>query len=563
MLFLENRKAKFGLIFSSLFISLFATLFLWGFIDLGLNALGINAMIFGFLILWFFVYWEKSHLTKKSLLWLIPIGLMVLSLGLYTNNFTKAITVFLLPLTLFLFSTHEVHKNIRKTLWSRLMLTELFSAFARYLGGIFASLKLFSRAKENKAALSTQKHLMLQVGLGILVFLILAGTIFIPLLSSADQGFGAIFEGFLSKIYNFFESIFTTEGFGRIVLTLAFTLLFLGAAFYWHSKPEEEHAVKSNAGLGFIFIVLFIPFILASLFNSAFLAIALLVGAVYWIYRILSPAKNTEVKEKKDLSVMVGVVLGGVILLYLLFIGLQIKTLFVSDLPINFAETENLVKAGFWQLFGLTLINIAFYIGIYGKTTKTVQNILGGFTFASLLLVVSATQRIFLYVSQYGLSYEKFYAFYTVIFCIGIFGWFLYLLMRKGEKVNILQPLFFASLWMYSLTTILPLEKIIFSTNYRLTQQTGSRVDINELKMLSYDALIGVEKDFEEVIDQAEIDRKEKNNRMNYILNYDKSNPLNEVEGNWKYWREYQLELKNDKAWYERTLSELIYPIER
>lgn len=54
--------------------------------------------------------------------------------------------------------------------------------------------------------------------------------------------------------------------------------------------------------------------------------------------------------------------LSGVLALYGLFIFVQIERLWVNDLPVDFASTENLVKTGFWQLVFLSFLNSALFV---------------------------------------------------------------------------------------------------------------------------------------------------------------------------------------------------------
>lgn len=546
MTFISTHKEKTAAMLLAFGISLFGALFLWNFWSYGINVLGINSLVYGFLFIAFFIYVKREILSAKSLYWLIPLSLICLSMGIYTNDFTKSISLFLLPLIFFIFTTHEARKEMRHRLWSRFILIELAFSMANYLSSVFEVFGLFKFKKkpDSELRLSPEKrNLAIQIGLGVLILFVLAGIIIIPLLSSADSQFGSLFEGIMQIIGNLgdyiwkvVEYIFGASFFSRLILTLIGMMLLLGYGLYWSTQ------FKGNP-----------------------------------------VAAEEEEKERfgKKYSIMISIILSGVLALYLIFIVLQIKTLFVGSLPVNFAQTENLVKTGFWQLFLLTLINILFYTSLFQKSTKGVQNILGAFTFASLLLIVSAAHRTYLYVATYGLSYEKFYAFYTVIFCIGVFVWFLYLFVGKGEKPEILRNLAFASLWMYALTTIVPLEKIIFSTNLSLTQQADSRININELQMLGFDALSTIEKNFDLLIVES---KKDHFAQVEKWLEQDASIPedvkvewlTQDMNEEWKLWMtqvKEKSEILNynyridgdfgykpeDKRWYEKTISELIY----
>jgi hypothetical protein len=61
--------------------------------------------------------------------------------------------------------------------------------------------------------------------------------------------------------------------------------------------------------------------------------------------------KGKESDDRKIDPIISGIVIGGILCLYLLLLWVQISHLWVGALPFDFKETENLVKSGFWQLF--------------------------------------------------------------------------------------------------------------------------------------------------------------------------------------------------------------------
>ena len=260
------------------------------------------------------------------------------------------------------------------------MVIELFSAGARYLQSIVDVSSLFKWERKARLPMKNDKrNMVIQVSIGVVIFLVLAIAVFIPLLSSADATFGAIFEDLLNNIFLFFKEIFNAEGILKIVLTLVLTVGLLALGFYWDKEPLHSADSKSPAAIFVKVVIGFILFIFSVSYHPALFLLILAGGGGYLLYWNAQPRIQTENKEKRDLSVMIGVILGGVLILYLLFLGIQVKDLFMSSLPVNFDEAESLVKAGFWQLFALTIINILFYIGVYGKTNQKVQHILSAF----------------------------------------------------------------------------------------------------------------------------------------------------------------------------------------
>jgi len=420
---------------------------------------------------------------------------------------------------------------------------------------VFASPKELRNKTTHSKINKTKTSIITQVIVGLIFLAAISIIVIIPLLSSADASFAKIFKNLITWILNTLTHLESLPA--RLLAIAIIVSLLVGLTHYWNKTIK--------------------PF-----------------------FKLSQPSEG----KKSENSIIIGIVLGGILGLYLLFIGIQIHTLFISHLPTNFKETENLVKSGFWQLFALTIINILFYVGVFRKSTTTVQRILAVFTLASLLLIVSAAHRVFMYVTIYGLSYEKFFAFYTVVFCSIVFVWFLSLFTyQKDKPVMIVKIFSFLALWMYALAVIIPLEQFIFSTNLRLTQQENSRININELRMLGFDALPIVEENFDILMAEARKDypsRRQNNmsilEKKNYT-DYDKNKNLNEnVNESWERWIKKQQEKRlilntrnfkdcdesassgyincscdqgsishlkcqatKYKKWYEHTLKELFY----
>lgn len=505
----------------ALVISTFGVLFLWSFWTSGALTLGINFTLFWIFIILFFLFASKTKISSKSLFWLIPVFLIALSFSLWTNTFVRLINIALLPLTFFIFSIHETQKEDRDFLWSRffplkLLLSGLLAVRACFLAPFRIALL---KNKHLEISSKGKMPILKEVITGILILVILSTFIIIPLLSSADENFANIFKSLLDYI----RDILVIESMMKIFVAALGTIFLLGVALFWKDSPQIEKA-----------------------------------------------GGEQELSTKNTPDITIGIILSGILILYIMFIAMKINGMFVGELPSDFSLTERFVKTGFWQLFALTLLNILFYIGIYKKTHSTVQGILLAFTTASLLLIFSAAQGVFKYVYTYGLSYEKFFAFYTVIFCSFVFLWFISLfLFHKERKINILKSLAFSALWMYSLATVLPLESIIFKTNLTLSAKENSRVNVNELRMLGFDALPTVEKNFNKLLVLAEEDHQmkiQKNVNSHYGLQEAKNEYIKE---SWVKWIENNrakvnnfhsyARSNNQKKWCEKTVRELFY----
>lgn len=234
---------------------------------------------------------------------------------------------------------------------------------------------------------------------------------------------------------------------------------------------------------------------------------------------------NTS-KEKQIDSIISWIVLGWTLITYLLFIWVQIDSVLASKLPTNVNEVVSLVKSWFWQLFFISIINIVFFFIYYKKTTGLVQKILIAFIFASIIILVSAWNRMFLYVYNYWFSYEKFTASYTVLYF-----WILFLIMISllflKSRVDILKTWVILALWMYWFLNVIPTEMIIFKTNLLVSDRENSRIYPYQSHMLSVDILNSVRN-----IKWTDIYKKQ----------------------SWESWINKKEKEMNKKKWYEKNI---------
>lgn len=236
--------------------------------------------------------------------------------------------------------------------------------------------------------------------------------------------------------------------------------------------------------------------------------------------------ENIKETQKLD-SIVSWIVLWGTLFTYLLFIWVQVDSIFINTLPVNMENLTSLVKNWFWQLFYVSIINIIMFFVYYKKTSSIIQKILLAFIFASIIILVSASSKMYMYVYDFWLSYEKFAASYTVIYF-----WILFLIMvgilLLNKKVDILKTSIILAVWMYSLLNIIPMEIIILKTNILVYQRTDSRINKYQSHMLSTDIMWTVQKlEWKDIyIDQS-----------------------------WEQWVKKRLKNIEDKSFYEKNIS--------
>lgn len=218
------------------------------------------------------------------------------------------------------------------------------------------------------------------------------------------------------------------------------------------------------------------------------LVLSTLIGMIIYT-RDMHPDNSTDITDHKRYDAFIGtIVIWGVLFFYLVFLYFQADKLFVWGFPNVFGEVAKLVKWGFWQLIVLSFINLVLIRIFFDRKQKVVHSALFIFLVASVGLLVSASFRMMLYVKWYGLSPEKFYASYSVIFCIVLF-FVLWLHFFRAHRLDTVKLTSYIFLWMFALVSIMPVDRMIFATNLSLKDVPESRICWNQLRWLSADIL--------------------------------------------------------------------------
>jgi len=460
-----------------LVLAIFWVLTHWEFFDVYIYVLGWNASFFWVVLIGGLVTRSEDITYKKHWVFLVPLLLISLSFGLYENPWVKVICFVFLPAITSVFFAQAVNPETLK----HPGLYQVFYFIKRFINPILF-LPNSLQSQTNSMIIGNKKELKktaTQIGLGIIALLILAGFVVIPLLSYSDPAFEALLKPIMKWIFSLLdETIFVK------LLTIVIMTITLGAILFTWSRTDKS--------------------------------------------------QKTAPEKKQIGSIIPGIVLSGIFILYLLFLWVQLERLFMNQLPFDFAETVHMVKSGFWQLFFLSGLNVILCIIFYRKTSTPAQRILQFFIAASGFLLLSAAWRMGLYVWFYGLSYEKFFASYTVLFALGVFAYLLWMTLKNKEE-NIFKILLFSVLWAFSIMTVLPIEQIIYQTNMYLHTHTNSRLDIWDLQMLSVDVYASANKD------------------RDVFREHQRTNLDTMYESGWSNW-----DLVTRRKWYQTNLSFVI-----
>lgn len=471
-------------------LALFWVIFIWNFFESGVYALGINTTVFLLLALALFLQPLNASrkLSFRDMFWIVPFVLIAISYSLYDNPFWKITSVLIVPASFVVFYLQAFAPAV-----TRWILSFFFQIALRFLSIV----KNFGAVSEGYMALvapnnASRRRVFVRILIGIFILIIIAVVVVIPLLADADAVFGTAVDA----VYEWLKTFIFISFWYRVLAFLALSFLFASALISW--------------------------------------------------------GRNMDVPEKQNTQkrldpIITSIVLGGILVLYLLFLGIQFNHFWVGKLPFDFGKTEQLVKSGFWELLFLSVLNIGVYFFVYKKTVSALQYMLVAFTGASLFLLASAGYRMGLYVTYYGFSYEKFFASYAVIYCAILFVWLIAKLFSSAPA-DILKFVAVLFLWMYAIAAVLPVEQFILRANVALAERQGSRIRLFEMKMLSSDVL-------------GTIKQYNQNGLLQENAGYlsKEGEPVSDIKlFDWQPWIEKQEQMVADKKWYEYNLMNVL-----
>jgi hypothetical protein len=181
--------------------------------------------------------------------------------------------------------------------------------------------------------------------------------------------------------------------------------------------------------------------------------------------------------------------------IYVLFTLIQFSYLFGSfsfALPAHFTYAEY-ARRGFFELVVVTLINFSILLVIVSCTkkggkaiNKTIQLLESLLVFCTLVMLLSAFVRMFLYEQMYGYTYLRVL---THAFMIFLFGLFIVTLCRIWkENLRLYKFYLLAAIAALVIINYMNIDVLITKWNIDRYEQTG-KIDVNYLATLSDDAI--------------------------------------------------------------------------
>ncbi len=477
-------------------LSLYWVAYLWGFWTRGIHALGINATLFLVGVIWLVVGTYRARgLSIRSWRWITPFALLASSFAVHDNTYVKTICLFLFPIGLGAASLLQ-QRSTRATfvyLASTLGLT--IAGPALHLKTALVGQARLTRTLPRRRVFQ-RNSLENRVLVGVALAAVLVVCFVVPLLAAADDVFSSRMQG----------------------------------AYDFTIQP-------------------FLDFFDLSFFGRAVTFVVLAVLLVAWTLRVTEAYRPDDPYDARPQdSVIAGIVLTSVGVVYLLFLWVQVERFWLGTLPDDFDTTARLVKSGFWQMIALTAFNLVLQISTYRRTNAAVQRLLFSFGLASTLLLASAAHRMYLYVTIYGFSHEKYFACYAVVYCACLLLGILWLFVRRRDA-DLVRIAAFAALWVFSITAVLPIERLMFRVNLALARAEGSRINVDQMELFGADVYPLV-REHGRPIDAKEyfaLDERTRRSEI-WIVESDLATP-------WRRWCEGVEARLEEQKWYERSLA--------
>lgn len=389
--------------------------------------IGLSMLLFIAPIAYFIVYLLEENTEKinqKAKIWIIPIGLLASTYFLFDHEFFRRMNIFVI-LILLVVMIWELQKE--KIKFKIELIGKIIGMFLLPLNFMSDTFRKLRQIVEIKLNIDPEKHdyetsdkikkIIKSVVLSLpMIWLILI------LLATADEIFGSIFVRLFGILENVIVLIPVEDTFVRIILT----------------------------GGAFVYFACFFDFIVSR----------------YPIEEI------EEVQERND-SVTMKILLGSLNIIYLIFCIIQIQSLFLKNVNINYAQYA---RQGFFQLMWVSVINLVMILMAKknqpekGKCyINTMCLLMIVFTF---IILVSSALRMYFYESAYGYTFLRLLVFCTLFTeAILLIPTIFYIL---DQKINLGRTYFSMILIVYIGMNFMNFDQIIAKRNIDRYIETGA-----------------------------------------------------------------------------------------
>jgi hypothetical protein len=434
------KKENYYLLAGTIFLGILANILFYN------KPLGVSYTIFVFAFLGVFILnLNKSIKFEISFGWILSIPIFFLSATyfIFSNGLFGLLNFLGIPILIIAQTILITRKNCYK--WYKFMFIGdlLYGFFVRVFVKIGKPFKLVFQTLVLRTNIKKHGNVYkVFIGLGIslpLVFIV------IFLLSSADK----VFENFIGKISDLFIDVNIEEFIVRLIFIVIITIC--SFSYIWSlntSNKDTETVIEDKV----------------------------------FTKKILDP-------------VIVVTILAVVNIIYVFFTLIQFAYLFGGisfDHPQNFSYSEY-ARRGFFELIIVTLINLSILLmnmnltKLAGSLLNRIVRILNSLLIiCTLIMLISAHLRIYLYENTYGYTYLRVLTHAFMVFIFILLAATFYKVWN--ERVSLLKSYIIIALFSYVIINFANIDVIIAENNIKRYQITG-KIDVPYLSSLSYDAV--------------------------------------------------------------------------
>lgn len=440
------------------------------------KAIGLSMLLFAVPITLYIIHiLEKRHddLNKKAKILIIPITLLSSTYLIYSNLFFSILNIIVIP-TLVVLMILELYKEKLEIRFNtiRKILKVVFKPF-NFIGEAFKKLKQNFKER-TKIETNSEKGKKIKKVAKALIITIPIVFVVLWLLSSADQIFGNIFGNILETISDLIRGIQFSTAIEEIILIAIAFIYFLGF-FYYISLKYENSEVKEN-------------------------------------------------RKTKD-SFTVKMILGALNAIYLIFCFIQIKSLFMKDVSINYAEYA---RQGFFELMLVSIINLVTVLIAKkreiqeSQKNKYIKIMCLAMVLFTFIILISATYRMHLYESAYGYTLLRLLVYCTLFTeAVLLVPTIMYIL---DKNINLPKTYFAIVMSIYVCMNFANFDNLIAKRNIDRYIETG-KIDIYYLQLgTGTDAVNQIMRILETEENEEGIKRKTElylNDMYNYLVSED------------------------------------------
>lgn len=396
------------------------------------NSIGPSMLLFVLPVTLYLLHILKKHNEKvntKAIIILIPILLLSSTYFIYNNIYFRTLNLIIIPILVITMIVEYIDKNLSIKMLGIKVLEVIFRPFD-FMGEtiIKAEEELEEKFKNENKKTKNKKRTNIIIGILITIPIVL---IIIILLATADEIFGKIFIDAFKNIIVAISDLKIYKISLKIVVILITFLYFSAFLYTLLYKYEKENETKK------------------------------------------------EVKEKDNTTIKM--ILGTLNVIYLFFCIVQIKSLFMGRVDINYAKYA---RQGFFQLMIVSLINLVTIL-IAKKNNRQRQGIFNFINIMSLLMIIftyiilfSSAMRMYFYERTFGYTYLR-----LLVYCILLTEAVLLIptiYYVINEKINLAKSYFIITICIYVGMNFANFDKMIAKRNIDRYQETG-KIDIDYL----------------------------------------------------------------------------------